>query len=295
MCVAQAHNAMRLGEAITIYLAAGASFGVYNLQRERNRGSRFQIFLKAAHAMILWPLAAARLLSARGRQGKGEMAEATAERSAQFVEQIERAQRALLASLHHITRLTQVSSGAERAKVESAARAVREIVEKYAGLTLAAAESSPHAQPSEREMELCRVAGRRGEDLLLAGRCIHRRNAARLITHQARARIELLHALAEIRELAGITASATSAEAARHLSVATVRFYSHAFNLLSLLEDEAAARGVARLLDTECRRLRHLETLCLKKTPATQEELCQTHAPQRIFIGQSQLEASNQG
>lgn len=293
MGVAQAPDVMRLSEAITIYLAAGASFGVYNLQREHASVSRFHIFLKATRAAILWPLAAVKILFPPKQARLDDEAERG---NALFVERIARAQRQQLASLHRVMQLMEVSSVAQRAKAERAFCVVREIVEKYVGLTLAAAESQPDAQPSEREMELCRIAGRSGEDLSLAGRCVHRRNAARLIIHQARARTELLHALAEIREVAGSSASPSNAKAARHLSVAIVRFYVHIFNLLSLLEDETAAKGVARLIDAECWRLRRLEAHSLKETHAAKEESCKTNVPQPIFTGrQSQLEASNRG
>jgi hypothetical protein len=286
---------MRLSEAITIYLAAGASFGVYNFLREQTSGNRFHILLKATRAAILWPLAAAKILFARRSPAKGKQADEAEAARALFVEKIEQAHGNLLASLHRVTHLTQVLAGAESAKVERASCAVRELVEKYVGLTLAAAESNPDAPPSERELESCRIAGRRGDDLLLAGRCIHRRNAARLIIHQARARIELLHALAEIREMMGSTAApTTNAKAALHLSVATVRFYSHVFNLLSLLEDETAARSVVRLMDAECWRLRRLETFSLKETLATEEEPCIRHTLHPAFNRSTQTSASKQ-
>lgn len=284
---------MRLSETITIYLAAGAPFGVCNFLREQNRVSRFHIFLKAMGAMILWPLAATKLLLTRQRPDEDKQtgeAEGT-----QFIEKVNQAHRELMESLRNVLRLAQVSSGGESAKVERASCAVRETVEKYVGLTLSAAETDSEAEPSPREMESCRIAGRTGEDLLLAGRCIHRRNLARLITHQARSRTELLHALAEIREIAGNTAAPVKAKNALHLSVATVRFYSHVFNLLSLLEDETAARGVARLMDAECWRLRRLETFSQQEALATEEESCTRHATQTVFNSPSQTRALNQG
>ena len=294
MCVAHTPSAMRLSEAITIYLAVGASFGVYNLLREQNSGSRFHIFLKAIRAAILWPIAAASILFSQQRPDKDKQTAEAERASAQFIEKIDQAHRDLLAALHSLLRLAQVSSGEESAKVERASCVVREMVEKYVGLTLAAAENDPAAPPSEREMESCRIAGRRGDDLLLAGRCIHRRNSARLITHQARSRTELLHALAEIREITGNTALSTKAKDALHLSVATVRFYSHSFNLLSLLEDETAATGVARLMDAECWRLRRLEALCQQEIDAIEEEPCTRHATQSVFNSQTQTTALNQ-
>lgn len=279
MCVALMPYAMRLSEAITIYLAAGASFGVYDFLRERNPTGRFHSLLQSTRAAILWPLAAAKILFSRLRTGTGRTPAGINEQvSAQFIEQINHAQRRLITSLYKFSELAQISSGGERAKAEHASRAVREIVEKYVGLTLAAAEINLDATPSKREMETARVAGRRGEDLLLAGRCIHRRNAARLVTHQAGARTELLHALAEIREITGGATVFTNVIFARNLSVATVRFYGHALNLLTLLEDETAAASIARLLDAECLRLRRLEALCLKETHRAEEETCKAHA-----------------
>ena len=281
MCVALTPIAMRLSEAITIYLAAGASFGVYNFTREQNPVSRTHTLLKAARAMILWPLAAARILLSRLRPGERRSAGAADdEASTQFIEKIGRAHSELLASLYGAVELTKVSSGGENENVERASRTVREVVEKYVELTILAAEANPAATPSEREMELYRVAGRRGDDLLLAGRCIHRRNAARLVTHQARARTELLHALAEIRETVGGAMALMNTRAARHLSVALLRIYGHALNLLSLLEDESATLSVARLLDAECARLRRLETLSQQERKATEEDLCTIRAPQ---------------
>lgn len=285
---------MRLSEAIIIYLSVGASFGVYSLLRKPASASGCHALLKATRAAILWPLAAVKILFRRNPASKGRAADEVERRRTLFFERIAQAERLQHASLQKVIGLTQDLSGAERAKAERAFCTVRGIVERYVGLTLAAAESDPHAPPGEREMELCRIAGRRGDDLKLAGRCIHRRNAARLIAHQARARTELLHALAEIRELAGSAASFMKAKDTRYLSVATVRFYSHAFNLLSLLEDERAARGVARLMDAECWRLRRLEARSQTETGATEEKPCRTHAPHPIFTGPSQLEASNQ-
>jgi hypothetical protein len=285
---------MKLSEAITIYLAAGASFGVYNFLREQNPASRFHTFLNATRAAILWPLAAARIIRPRRRPDAGSAAGTINERaSTQFVERIGQANRKLLASLYRLVELALPSSGGDCEKMERASRTVREAVEKYVELTMAAAEAPPDAPPTEREMELFRVAGRRGDDLLLAGRCIHRRNAARLVAHQARARTELLHALAEIREVVGGTNARANVIAARHLSVETLRFYACAFDLLSLLEDESAAIIVTRLLDAECARLRRLEVFSRKESKTDEEESCTRHTPQTAFASPLQPRALN--
>ncbi len=287
---------MKLSEAITIYLAAGASFGAYSLLREQTTASRFHTFMRATRAAILWPLAAAKILRPRRGPGEGRPAGTINElASAQFVERIGQAKRKLLASLYRLVELLNLSSGDEREKMESASRTVREAVEKYMELTMAAAAANPDAPPTEREMELFRVAGRRGEDLLLAGRCVHRRNASRLIAHQARARTELLHALAEIRELVGEVTALVSVVAARQLSVETLRFYACAFDLLSLLEDESAAIIIARLLDAECTRLRRLEALSRNDSKTTKEEPCTRHKPQAAFVSPLPTRTMTQG
>jgi hypothetical protein len=274
---------MRLSEAITIYLAAGAPFGFRHfLCRCDRRAGRPRSFYGAARAALFWPLAAALLLFPR----RGTTA---ALDEKQLGEQVGRAQSKLFSSLYKLAELAQSSlaqsslaqssPGAESARVERVVRTVREAAEKYIGLTLAAAEADPEGPPGRRELELYRVAGRKGQDLLLAGRCVRRRNAARIIKHRARSRTELLHALAEIRETA--CAVASDSIATHHASVATVRLYACALELLSLLKDEAAAAGVSRLLDAECARLRQLEAA--KEARAAKEETCTAYTTRIAF------------
>jgi hypothetical protein len=260
MYVALTPDAMRLSEAITIYLAAGAPFGFQHLLCRRGAG-RTRSLSRAVRAALLWPLAAAKIIFSRaGSDDEGEAA-------ALLNEQVGRAQGRLLSSLYALAEV------ARDAKLERAVRAAKEAVEKYVGLTLAAAETDGAGEPSGRELELYRVAGRRGADLLLAGRCARRRNAARLAKHQARSRVELLHALAAARGALGHAP-------ARHACEMISRLYACALDLLSLLGDEEAAGGVARLLEAE---------------RATKEEPCTPHTPQRIFTSQPPTRVLNQG
>ncbi len=256
MSVALTPYAMRLSELITIYLAAGAPFGFQHLLCRRPRS-----LSRAIRAALLWPLAAVKILFSRTRSDDAGAA------AALLNEQVGHAQGKLLSSLYALAEMAQ------DAKVERAVRAAKEAVEKYVGLTLAAAEMDVAGEPSGRELELYRVAGRKGADLLLAGRCARRRNAARLARHQARSRVELLHALAAVR-------GALGPAPARHACEMIVRLYACALDLLSLLEDEEAAGGVARLLDAE---------------RATKEEPCTPHTTQKIFPGQTQTRVLNQG
>ena len=258
---------MRLSETITIYLAVGAPFGVNYFLRERSgldgTGARRSL-LKATGVGLLWPLIAfAAFLS---RQSSAAPLSTPSERERAIDERLSRqiatAKSRLMAALDCVRELAQGIIG-QHEDVEHSTRAAREAIEKYMGLTLAVAEVSPDDPPASRELELCRIAGRTDDDLLLAGRCIHRRNVARLIVHQSRSRTELLHALASVREVCMKTPATwpPTQEAAimRPLSVAVIEFYAQAINLLTLLEDESAARSAARLLDAECGRLRKLE------------------------------------
>ncbi len=166
----------------------------------------------------------------------------------------------------------------------------RECVERYVGLALACEGARTDASPSERELELCRLAGGAGDDLLLAGRCIHRRNVTRLFAHRERARAELIHALAGVREeagrpRAGAQPSGSFDAAARRASESLLRALARAGELLSLLEDEEAARRVARLLDAECARLRRLEAAAEEESEDARKgaQVCTTPAAHRAF------------
>lgn len=255
---------MRLSETITIYLAVGAPFGVNYFLREHGgeNQNRARSLLKATGAGLLWPLiAAAAFLSRRSDVAPpSSTAEGESLIDERTNQKIATAQHQLFGALNRVRELAQKTNGRNE-ELEQSMRAVREAVEKYVGLTLALAEMSLDDSPASREMELCRIAGRKGDDLLLAGRCIHRRNLARLIAHQARSRVELLHALAAVRETGSAPPARAlpDATAARQLSIAVLKFYGQAINLLTLLEDESAATSAARLLDAECARLRLLE------------------------------------
>jgi hypothetical protein len=242
---------MRLSEVITIYLAAGAPFGFKHFLRRRSAGHARSLS-RAVRAALLWPLAAVKILfSHLTSDGAGTTA-------ARLHEEVGRAQAKLLSSLYALAELAQ------DARVERAVRAAKDSVEKYVGLTLAAAETESDGEPSGRELELYRVAGRKGADLLLAGRCARRRNAARLVKHQARSRCELLRALAAVPESLG------PAAVARHADELIVSLYACALDLLSLLEDEEAARGVSRFLGTE---------------RAAKEETCKAYTTHIVFPG----------
>jgi hypothetical protein len=270
---------MRLSETITIYLAAGAPFAVSYFLQARASPGRAQLLLRAIAAGLLWPLAALKIFFAHEAQsasaGAAEIVPPLHE------EKIDEAKRNLLAALHAVSELANGAFGGSCEKLERAACVLRDSVERYVGLAHATEEADADAPPNERELELFRIAGRRGDELRLAGRCVHRRNVARLIEHHARARTELLHALADIREAAESARPQVfaNASASRRLSLATLKLYGHAVELLSLLEDADAAMRAAQLLNQECARLRRLQPAVAGDASEHQtgEELCTAH------------------
>lgn len=247
---------MRLSEFITIYLAAAAPFGVAHFLRSHARGGRdARALMKATLAALLWPLAALVMF----RRTKAEDQDGPHEHAPEAERKIERTKRAVVGALREVEDSLAPATGAEAERERHAFFAAREAVERYVGLTLAARGLDADAAPTAREMELCRIAGRTGDDLVNAGRCVHRRNVTRLHAHRERARAELLHSLAATRETAGARQSSAAQPARASTCEALIQTFSRAIELLSLLEDRAAVLRVARLLDAECARLRSLE------------------------------------
>ena len=257
MTVALATCAMRLSEFITIYLAAAAPFGVAHFLRcETRGGQRARALTRALVAALLWPLAAFVMF----RKSKDESQEEAGERASDDERRIERTKRALVGALRDVEEIVEPMRGPEGETERHALFAAREAVERYVGLTLAARGLDADPAPTAREMELCRIAGRTGDDLLNAGRCVHRRNVTRLQAHRERARDELFHALAATRETATKRHAASAPPARARAAEALIQAFARAIELLSLLEDRAAVLRVARLLDAECAHLRRLET-----------------------------------
>ena len=292
MFVALAKGAMLLSELIIIYLAVAAPFGVATFLRQPASATRTRSLLHATGAALLWPFTILSRPFVQNNFRRGEDVAATPEVTSSEVShsrelRIDAARRALLSTLY---RTGDLAEGISVVNPEATGSAVREAVaavERYVGLALLVADAdeadeaaSPRHAP--RETELCRISGRAGDDLHIAGLCHGRRNIARLRAHHADSRLELLHALAELREVFKNTHAATTTDAqaakeylngARPLFAALLETYARAIDLLSLFEDERAAWRVARLLDAACARLRRVESLQTHDAP---ESLTQT-------------------
>lgn len=273
---------MLLSEIFIIYLAAAAPFGVASFLRQPAGTARTRSLLQATGTALLWPLALLPGSPVHKKFRRGEpdattkrvSTEASPEVSPEVSTEtapsrelrIDGARRALLSSLYRVADSAAEVSCANALATDEAVRETVASVERYVGLTLAVADADEAASPqAPREIELCRISGRAGEDLDIAGLCHGRRNIARLRAHQADSRLALLHALAELREVFESTfvATTTDAQAAatRPLFAALLETYVRTLALLSLLEDESTAARVARLLDAVRARLRRIESL----------------------------------
>ncbi|MDQ3907258.1 MAG: hypothetical protein M3268_02825 [Acidobacteriota bacterium] len=251
---------MRLIELITIYLAAAAPVGVIaflrlaaederrsqTVARDECRSHAAGRVARAAAAGLLFPFTlfsyALKLRRAGRDAGEADSHDA----------KIDAARRSLLAAVRNFGDLARALRDGRAAATADAAHALTSHVERYAGLTLALDRSDPAGELDDRETELARVAGRDGDDLETAGRCVRRRNISRLREQQSRSRIELLHALADLQDALDLPAGPRHAQS---LAPALLRVYERAFSLFMLLEDERGAQTLTRLLDATRSRL----------------------------------------
>jgi len=278
MTVALVHVTMRLSEFITVYLAAAAPVGVAYFMRQHMAHTHHATqLLRAAAVALLWPLTLSAHLLKQKRSARRERSADNARHT--YETRITKAERALVNTLHQTDDLLHDAYSLRGARARQAATDARASVERFVGLALAVATERSVAEPTERELELYRVAGRKGDDLLVAGRCVRRRNRARLHAHHEQARTDLIHALAELLETVehNLPARAAGAETFAQLYWLVIRVFAQATDLLSLLDDRAAATSVARLLDAACAWARRHEVLALPRTNAAQigGALCQ--------------------
>lgn len=294
---------MIVSDLFIIYLAAAAPFGVARFLSEHSGGAGVRAALfKAVGAALAWPFTSLPRLLGRLTSLLKKKTHAV-EEGAPDERRVEEVKRAAVNALRSVEDLL-VEAGAlgeesERHKLYAA----RECVERYAGLATACAAASADARPTPREMELCRIAGRGGDDLLVAGRCVHRRNVTRLVAHRERAGSELVQALAVVREVAHkIYAPAPVSYSTEELrdaggrripsdprqtSEALSRTLSRVVELLSLFDERAALVAVARMLDAECGRARRAESAAAVEGAGglEGEEPCTTQAVPTAFAG----------
>lgn len=254
---------MRWSEHATIYLAAGASFGVNRyLSVAGRRKSSLRAVVEGLAAMLLWPMVCAAILVKRARLPEEG---ASDEQAVLAHGRIDDARRAFIIAVNFMLEAARRSRSLKRDETESLLYALREGVEQYVDLAGVKEHLDEQAAPAKHEMELARISGRRGRDLQVAGRCAHRRNVQRIRAHYERERSRLLRKLEELHAL----------EDGR-MTEARLDVYLRAADLFSLLEDEGAARAASRLVDAECSRLRRASENSQARTSG--EEPCTENA-----------------
>ncbi|MFL6331914.1 MAG: hypothetical protein ACJ754_01065 [Pyrinomonadaceae bacterium] len=282
---------MLVNELFIIYLAAAAPFGVARFLSEHAGGARVgEALFKAAGAALAWPYTSLprllrRLSSLKTNETNASPSSAPDER------RVEEVKRGAVNALRVVEDLLADAGALEEESERHKLYAARECVERYAGLAVACAAASADARPTPRELELCRIAGRGGDDLLVAGRCVHRRNVTRLLAHRERASTELVAALAAVREAAlKLYPRTHDAYASEHLrnsdprriSEPLLRALSRVVELLSLFDERTALVSVARMLDAECRRAASAAAETLGGLEG--EEPCTTQAVPTAFV-----------
>ncbi len=280
---------MRWSEPITIYLAAGAPFGVSRYLCVEKRQGRLRAVLEGAGIAFFWPLMGAAILFKRLRHLESEKASGRAV-EARGSSRVEEAVHAFMVSVNEMLEVIRLARCWERDGTERALYALREGAEQYAGLARVEAETQSDAQPAAHEMELARISGRLGDDLLVAGRCAHRRNVSRIKSRYERERARLLRKLRELRQeeesLPPIYREEAVAAERRKLSEARLEIYLRATDLFSLLEDAGAARSAAVLLYEERSCLQRLLSESGEDARVSVfqgEERCTEQSPQLMY------------
>ena len=270
---------MRLSETIIIYLATGAPFSVSYFLHKRGSEHTVPGLLTAVAAGLLWPLMALRVLVAEYTQPKPTPLTDSVPRKHE--EKIQHTKRQLLASLRVLYQLVKSAADTRTKEFERVAFVLNDSVETYVGLASAVEESSAGLSTNGPSMELFRIAGRKGDDLMLATKCAHRRNIARIIEHHSRARVQLIHGLADLYDAVECVAPLKSANglADERMRLESVKLYKYAIDLLLLMGDHEAAIRITELVNRERTWLQALELTELRpESPHDNgEELCTTN------------------
>jgi hypothetical protein len=170
---------MNISDLFIIYLACGAPCAVYFLLQNRKKLSSKNLWLKSFLTLVVWIPYAFVLLNdfATRRKQRRRLKEKSA-----LEEKLARLQKQLL-QFHF-------DSAPEQRIFE-----FREVLDRYAGLTLAC--NSIDQTPNPAESEFFRIALR--ENSHVAAECLRRRNQSRLKFHQNSARKDFLKIILELK------------------------------------------------------------------------------------------------
>ena len=170
---------MNLTDFLIIYLACGAPFGVYFFLQNRKKFPALRLWMKFFLTVFVWfPYAFLLLhdfITKKSTAGKSLKKSAVAERLVEIQKSI----------------LEQQSG----APVKISPFEVREVLERYAELTLSCRTDGD--DPTASEKEVYRVALRQNLDI--GAECLHRRNRQKLLFHQTLAREDFLKIIVRLK------------------------------------------------------------------------------------------------
>ncbi len=266
---------MRLIDFIVIYLAAAAPFAARQLVRSSGPRSVLPIMKSVAHG-ITWPLSLLNYLSGRSDT---EQITSTASNTVSTRCGVDVALLQFVNDLDLLSCTIFFNTDKQSSAFEDVVKRVRLAAEKFAALTLAMGEMAHDDSPAPHQSELARIAGRTGDDLLIAGICAHRQSLLKLAAQRTKSRNELFDDLSKLLELVYDSANfwhrrlATAGKA----RVALEEFYYSIRRLFQAAGDETTAD---RLTASYTRRMTTglLDTPLYRKHDVTSsgEESCMT-------------------
>jgi hypothetical protein len=179
---------MHWSDLLIIYFSCGAPFGVYFFLHNRGKMPVFKLLLNSIGAAVVW-IAYAYLLR------REKITKSFTKKEFSFG-------KPEISLLEQQTSMMQEQILQEFIVLNSKAAlkvqffTFRDVLERFVGLTIAV--KSGKAGAGENEHEIFNVAGRKGKDAALAGKCLSRRNRNRLSEHQKGAREDFLKVLANL-------------------------------------------------------------------------------------------------
>jgi hypothetical protein len=177
---------MTLTEIITIYLAIGAPFGVYQFLQFRTQRPMGILIIKSFAWWFGWLFFFIQFLSQK-------LFTFTFVNELQTDSELEKNLKEAEKKLFDVFFMANGIINNKLSFFE-----FRETVERYIGLSIANSTSTVDFSPEESKHEFFQVAGLKDEQLKIAGRCFQRRNLATLKRHQELAGLDLLKILTEI-------------------------------------------------------------------------------------------------
>jgi hypothetical protein len=180
-------NPVNIFDALIIYFACGAPFGVYQFLQYPEKGTFTKRWIEIVSSFVFWPVSAMTIVRRAQVFSKGPEThfDGSYELDAGVEERVFEIQKDLEKIFF---------DGEQGASIYE----FREVFDRYTGLSLALKAGS--RPPAAEGPELFRITGHK--NIELASICINRRNRSRLLVHQIQAREDFSKLLLSLADLA---------------------------------------------------------------------------------------------